>query len=284
MEALLAAHAGDTIRVDRVGRDSDHVAHPALTLALTIQPDVLRTLGERPEFRARGLLGRVLFSIPDSPLGHRLIRPAPVPAEIAAAYRRGVRAVWELLLDHDGDGPAPRVIRFTAEADDLLAVFERELEPRLGPGGDLAAVADLAGKLAGAVVRLAGILHLADEPRPDPDPIPGVTVARAAELGRYYLAHGQAAYGALAVDPARELAEAVLVWLRRHGAARVTRRDVHQSLRGRAAVQRVEDLDPALDLLAEYGWVRPADGGADRGPGRPSPAYDVHPDARGGGR
>ena len=42
----LRGHAGDTIRVDRVGREPVLVEDPALTLALTVQPEVLRQLGD----------------------------------------------------------------------------------------------------------------------------------------------------------------------------------------------------------------------------------------------
>jgi hypothetical protein len=62
----LKGHAGDTLRVDRVGRAPEFVQAPALTVGLAVQPDVIRGLAEKPGFRGRGLLGRFLYALPAS--------------------------------------------------------------------------------------------------------------------------------------------------------------------------------------------------------------------------
>jgi hypothetical protein len=54
---FLKGHAGDTIRVDRVGRPPEYVNAPAITIGLAVQPDVVRGLASEPGFRGRGLLG-----------------------------------------------------------------------------------------------------------------------------------------------------------------------------------------------------------------------------------
>ena len=54
-DVILKGHPGDTLRVDRRGR-SEHVPHPALTIGLTVQPDVIRGLVDKPGFRGRGLI------------------------------------------------------------------------------------------------------------------------------------------------------------------------------------------------------------------------------------
>jgi hypothetical protein len=88
LDVYLKAHAGDSLRVDRVGRDSESVDAPALTIGLTIQPEVLRGLAEKPGFRGRGLLARFLFSLPRSGIGYRKISTSPVrPWEIKTYYR-----------------------------------------------------------------------------------------------------------------------------------------------------------------------------------------------------
>jgi len=45
------------------------------------------------------------------------------------------------------------------EAEALSEQFYNALEPRLGKDGDLEHMADWAGKLHGAVLRIAGLLH-----------------------------------------------------------------------------------------------------------------------------
>lgn len=75
LEVFLKGHAGDLLRVDRKGRPAEHVEHPALTLGLAVQPDVLRDIARMPGFRGRGLLARILYALPTSTVGRRKIAP-----------------------------------------------------------------------------------------------------------------------------------------------------------------------------------------------------------------
>jgi hypothetical protein len=63
---FLKGYSGDSIRVDRMGRIAEYVERPALTICLTVQPEVIRGLHRRPEFRGRGLLARFFYAIPHS--------------------------------------------------------------------------------------------------------------------------------------------------------------------------------------------------------------------------
>jgi replicative DNA helicase len=56
LDVYLKGHAGDPIRVDRKAPPrSEFVAAPALTIGVTVQPEVLRACRDRPGFRGRGL-------------------------------------------------------------------------------------------------------------------------------------------------------------------------------------------------------------------------------------
>jgi replicative DNA helicase len=157
-EVFLKGHAGDLLRVDRKGRASEHVEHPALTLGLAVQPEVLRDIARMPGFRGRGLLARLLYSLPEDNVGRRTVGTAPVPEAIHSTYEGNVKALVASL--HDWTDPA--VLLLDPAAGKLLLDFEADLEPRLGPDGDLFHVRDWASKLVGATVRMAGLLHLAD--------------------------------------------------------------------------------------------------------------------------
>lgn len=41
IDVMLKGYSGDSIRVDRVGRNSESIMNPALTILLTVQPNVL---------------------------------------------------------------------------------------------------------------------------------------------------------------------------------------------------------------------------------------------------
>ncbi len=86
IDVYLKAHAGEDVRVDRVGRPSVHLKRPALTLGLAVQPDVIRGLAGKPGFRGRGLLARFFFSMPSSLVGRRDVDPPAVPADVADLY------------------------------------------------------------------------------------------------------------------------------------------------------------------------------------------------------
>ena len=81
---------GDLIRVDRIGRPPDHIPCPALTLGLAVQPEVLKQIFGRPGLDVRGLLARVLYSMPPNTVGHRRIRTTPVPPDVSGRYERTV--------------------------------------------------------------------------------------------------------------------------------------------------------------------------------------------------
>jgi replicative DNA helicase len=185
-------------------------------------------------------------------------------------------------------GDSPALLVLDPEAAELLLGFERELEPRLAAGsGDLAHLAGWAAKLAGGTCRLAGLLHLAGHLRDGWNrPIGPDTFANAIRLAGYLIEHARAVFDLMGADSRVDDARWLLEWISRTGQAQFTRRDAHRAApRGR--FPKATDLDPALALLEEHGWLRRVDadspgprGGRPPGPrgGRPpSPRYLVNP-------
>ncbi|MEE9271255.1 MAG: DUF3987 domain-containing protein, partial [Candidatus Krumholzibacteria bacterium] len=90
LDLFLQAHAGMAVRVDRRSGQDVYMQHPALTMGLSPQPEVLRGLADKPGFRGRGLLARFLYVLPPSRLGYRTMNGKPVPIEVVTAYRNGI--------------------------------------------------------------------------------------------------------------------------------------------------------------------------------------------------
>jgi replicative DNA helicase len=275
LDVFLKGHAGDDLRVDRKGRDPEYVERPALTAGLAVQPAVLRGLAARPGFRGRGLLARWLYALPVSTVGHRQVDAAPVPAMVAKTYGATQRELADDLAVAADKAGGTSTLRLDDAAHGRLLAFMDELEPRLAAGADLGHLADWAGKLAGAVVRVAGLLHVADRVRAAT--IPAATVDRATRIAAYLLPHALAAFDEMGADPRTEDAGYVLERIRANGWDRFTRRDLHRVTRSRFAVPA--DLDPVLALLAEHGYVRPVEQPtrSPKGGRPPSPAYEVNP-------
>jgi hypothetical protein len=272
---LKKGHAGEEMRVDRMGRDSEHIDAATVTLGICTQPGVLAELGDTPQFRDQGLLGRLLYALPDSLLGRRKNRPDPMPADQEAAYRTSMKALVLSLARLT----EPTTLTFTPDAQEAITQLLADTEPRFRPDGDLAHMTDWGGKLVGATVRIAGLLHLAKHLRDGWNrPITADTFADATDIGAYFTAHAKAAYDAIGADPATADAKALLDWARNTGRTRFAARDAQPPLRTR--FKKVTDLDPALRVLETHGWIRRLPTPPRTGRGRPAaPTYEVHPAA-----
>jgi replicative DNA helicase len=275
----LKGHAGDLLKVDRRGRPPEYVERPCLTIGLAVQPEVLRGLAARPGFGGRGLLARFLYSLPQSLVGRRQAGAPPVPTTVANRYGLELQALAASLAAPAGDDE-PALLALDQKAGELLLGFERDLEPRLAAGtGDLAQLAGWAAKLAGATCRLAGLLHLAGHLRDGwARPISADTFTGALRLASYLIEHARAVFDLMAADPRTDVARWLLDWITSTNEVQFTRRDAHRAApRGR--FPKATDLDPALALLEEHGWLRrvDADPPGPKGGRPPSPRFLVNP-------
>jgi len=281
----LQGHAGDTIRVDRVGRPPEFVKRPALTLGLAVQPEVLRGLANHPGFRGRGLLGRFLYSLPKDLLGSRKTNAHPVSNVVKAIYVTNVKKLLALVPDEPvaGESIEPNTLRMDSDAQREIREFAAWIEPQLAEYGELGGMTDWAGKLVGAVARIAGVLHCmecvskgAGSGKPWDEKISGDIVKRAVKIGRYLIPHARAAFAEMGADPMVEEAKHVLRWIEGKGVETFTKREAFEGTKGR--FRRVTALEPALDLLVAHGYIREAESPERKGPGRkPSARYEVSP-------
>ena len=276
----LKGHAGDTLRIDRVGRPPEFVAEPALTVGLAVQPEVIRGLIDKPGFRGRGLLGRFLYSLPVSLLGHRDTNPPPVPSAIRSVYHTKIHALLELPLEKDRDGePHTHELWLDSDARTRMDEFATWIEPQLSEFGDLGSMRDWAGKVVGAVGRIAGILHMAayaETPAPWDFPISLKIFDAAIQVGKYLIPHAKAAFAEMGADPFVGHAKTILRWIEQNNLICVTKRELHQALRG--TFKRVEEIEQPLSLLVSHGFIRKQEEASGGGPGRkPSPVYEVNP-------
>jgi hypothetical protein len=238
-----------------------------------VQLSVIEGLAQRPGFRGRGIIARFLYALPQSTVGSRDVNPPPLLAEVRDEYSANLTRILSL-----PDRDAPAVLRLTAAAVERLNDVAEIIEPALARHGQFGFMADWASKLIGAVTRIAGLLHVADATasarEPWSYPIDAAVINRARDIGRYLLFHAMAAIRTMGADPALSDAEYVLGWVRHKGLRSFTLRDAHRSAQSR--FRRATDLRPALDLLADHGYLRAEAQGAPKS-GRPSESYEVNP-------
>ncbi|MFD3329003.1 YfjI family protein [Streptomyces sp. NPDC058701] len=275
MGMFLKGHAGDMLRVNRQSRTAQHVDDPAVTVGLAIQPEVLDSLARIDGADGRGLLARFLYSKPLSLVGSRDLSPALLEEETAAEYARRLGGITLALAGW----AEPAVLTLTPEADRVMLAYQAVTESRLGKGGTYASIVKWASKRDGAVARIAALLHLATHPEDGwHRQIDASTLAAATEIGDYFTAHALDVFDAMSADPAHHAAHTVLTHLQTTTPGTFSKRDLFRAL-PRADFPAIADLDPALTLLEEHGWVRqqpppPRNG---RGGRPPSPRFETHP-------
>ncbi|GAA2841021.1 hypothetical protein GCM10010505_74970 [Kitasatospora aburaviensis] len=274
---FLQAHKGERLQTDRITREQPTVDKPALTIGVTPQPAVLQELGAAPGARDRGLLARFLYSLPPSNLGYRKIRTTPVPAPVATTYDVRLTALLHTLTALD----EPVTVTMTEAADLAVERLQERFEVQLRPDEPLAHIKDWAGKLVGHIARIATLLHLADHIAGDwRAPVEPATVDRAAEIAEYFTAHTLAVFDLIAADPATDDAHALLQWLqrpRKDGTHR-THIKAHDAVASSRRFKKVADVEPALQLLEQHGWLRTDQPPASGQRGRPQAlTYRVHP-------
>ncbi len=271
-DVFLRGHAGDDMRVDRMGRE-EIVRDPALTVIIAPQPAVLRALADEPQFRGRGLLARFLYAFPRSLVGSRHFVQSAVQPRIYTAYRDAVRGILSV-EPPEGDEPG-HVLRLSADALEVWRKYHDETEDRQREGGDLRGIRDWASKSPGAAARIAGLLHLAEGLRHGAA-IGAETMAAAWAIVRDYLIpHALEAFTMMATDRNVGQARKIAGWIVRTKRNRLTIRDAHKNF---TSFGEPADFDAPFRILENRSIVRAAPEEPRSGPGRkPSPAYLVNP-------
>lgn len=167
------------------------------------------------------------------------------------------------------------MLGLSADAAGLQQDWETEVEEMLGDGGDMELIRGWGGKLVGATLRLAAVLHCVEYG--SAGRIEGRTIAAAVEIARYLIPHADVVLSIMQAKEESPDDDAcyVLRWIKRHSQREFTKRDAQQH--GKRRFPKANDIDPALAELIRRGYIRlrPMDAG---GPGRPpSPCYEVNP-------
>lgn len=274
IDVMLKGYSGDPIRVDRIGRASEAVTKPALTVLLMAQPSVLSGLIQNNTFRGRGLTARFLYCIPESFVGRRKFSSEPVKPEIAMEYDKCIRNLLE-----DEYTEKPEIITLSPEAYAMLEAFAEELEPQLKT--TYQEMSDWAGKLVGNVVRISGLLCRASVCRAHefletavPLVVDKKIMGNAISLGRYFTQHAMAAYQMMNADSISKDCEYLV---RRIKELQLKEFTVRQIMRSCVRFSTKGKLQDTLDRLQDYGYIMPKGISVSTG-GRPqAQSYLVNP-------
>jgi hypothetical protein len=231
--------------VERIGRSPNYIQRPKLTMMLTIQPEVLHGLMGNATFKGRGLCGRFLYAMCKSKVGAREIDPAPVPLGVRDTYHQFVRGILE--------AGSVGTIHLSPAATRLRIEYAALVESRLGKEWEY--MRDWGGKLVGAMLRIAGLLHAA-ESRGDPTafPIHPTNVEMAIRIAEFLGPHAEAAYQVMGVDADEANAKYLLRRILEIGKDEITKRDLFTACQSKFG--KVENMEPAGKMLSDMGYIR----------------------------
>jgi hypothetical protein len=278
VDTVIKAHAGDPIRVHRIGRLAIDIPKTGIGGTIMPQPEILDSLGKHRSLKGIGFLARWVWSVPKSKVGERNMNPEICPAFLYGEWDRICSRMFTLGADPEN----PQVFTFTPQAVTRLREFRGEIEPQLA--GDLAYMSDWAGKLAGLCVRLSGILHILEHYSSGvttelPSAVKLDTLERAICVGRYALAHAKRAYYLMGFRPDQQGPRDVfavlgkLLSLATRG-ENLPVRDLHRSLDKQVRFKKRENLDSVLRELEAKGWLKLTKGSTG---GRPTDLIALHP-------
>jgi hypothetical protein len=232
-------------------------------MVLTVQPQILSGLMNNSAFRGRGLTARFLFAVCPSKVGRRKIDAETIPQKVKQEYCAFVRRI----LSGQGHG----IIHLSPDASRLLKQYAQYVEARLAD--DWEHMRDWAGKLTGAMLRIAALFHCAEAiGEPADTTISTEVMSGAISVAEFFGAHAAAAYQLMGADDTIDDAKYLLRRLLGSGADQLSRRDLFRLCHGK--FRRAEDMQPAIDELTERGYIREIEQSTG---GRPTRTIFVNP-------
>lgn len=275
IDVMLKGYSGDSIRVDRIGRNSESIMNPALTVLLMVQPSVLSGLMQNGTFRGRGLTARFLYSIPTSFVGKRKYRSISVPDDVYFEYEKCIRN----MLEDEYEGKA-EIITLSKKADAMIEDFAETLEPELKKR--YADIADWAGKLVGNILRISALLCRASVFRShdfldvaESLEVDDEQMEKAIRIGNYFVEHAKAAFMLMGADPIIRQSKKIVEVIRDNRLVEFTRRDIMRLCR---TFKKAEDVQQVLNRLIDYGYIAEKPDNSYSGKGRPpAQVYLVNP-------
>jgi Protein of unknown function (DUF3987) len=246
-------YGGRSYVVDRVNNPEPlRVRHLSVGVLGGVHPDKLSTIIDGPD---DGLSSRILWAWPDMTPLFSPAREIGTDIHAQNAFAR----LTELRMGSDQFGnPEPIHVRLSAEAEDALEEFGRDMDARSGEASGL--FAGSLGKARGHALRLSLVIEYlwwcGSPSTSEPEQISVDAVnAAAALMEGYFIPMAERVYGDAAI-PAVERAAMVLArHLRKSGPskfnARKTRREIGGVLRDASA------MNAACATLVEAGLIRP---------------------------
>jgi len=250
---------GGSHSIGRKTSKSFTVRGARFTYGLQIQPDVIREFQEKNGGLARGIgyWARFLITEPESTQGTRLYREPP---KNTPRLKKLHKRLFELLETEpeiaEHGGLEPQRLKFSADGKRAWIEAHDAIEVKLGRGGDLYDIKDVASKAADNIARIAALFHILEH---GPDgAVSAKNVQRAAAIIDYHLNEAVRFFEEMNSSQEDRDAEKIEKWLvaetRKRGVIAISRSDVYRHgfnnrnrERFEAAIKMLRDEEVILD-------------------------------------
>ncbi len=287
LDVWLKAYSGETIDERRIGNPLDrrtkgrYVRRALVSVAVATQPMAMGPLFANDLASAKGFLARFLAVVVPPELPEQFVREGLLPDDLARYWRA---TIFRLL---GGTRPQePIEIPLSEGARELFVQWgQGELETaRAGSGEEAESyLSAWNAKFRGKALRLALLLHVLAYEQPGAVQVQPETMQAVLAWLPYLRAHNDLVAVQLRDDPDLLTAERVLAWIdsRVLSGSIFSRGALYKGLKGgnTTAVRLVDDVNGALSVLVDAGWLKPVGRVEPRQAGPPSARqYLAHPE------
>lgn len=251
LDVFLKGHSGNIVLVDRVGRESERIDRPMITLGLAVQPAVLKEIGKNKQMHGRGLLARFLYAHPEPAVGSRAVRVQGVATQIRDVYSAAMQSIA-------GSAYAQREIRsvtLTAEAQEMLYQYQEQIEPKLAPEtGELDSIRDWGSKLSGALLRIAVLIACAREQAIVAE-VEGGDMMMALQFSDYLINHAFRAYTLMGLIEISESENKIVRKILNENLEEFTSREMYRMVSGHRQ-WNASEFEAVLEDLVRMGYIK----------------------------
>lgn len=266
-------YGGRSYIVDRVKNPEPlRIRHLSVGVLGGVQPDKLSAIIEGPD---DGLASRLLWAWPDSLPQFSLSRLEADDTDARAAFAR----LADLAMGSDDYGtPEPKRLKLTAEAENVLEDFARDMAKRANETAGMFSGA--LGKARGHALRLAVVLeHLwwcGARAASEPTAVSAKAVASAAGLlDGYFIPMAERVFGDASIPVTERGAMILIRYVKRNGLVSFNARDVRREIGGE--LREATAMEAACAVLVEAGLIKGHPSRAGEIKGRTAKNYDVNP-------
>lgn len=249
---------GGELPISRRASESFTVRGTRLTVSLQIQEapllDFFKQSGDLA--RGTGFLARYLPAIPESTQGQRKYTKPSKMVHLDRFSRR-IRTLLDTPAPLRPDGTLdPTLLPLSPEAKAAWVEYHDTIEARIGLGGELVSIRDIASKSADNAARLAALFHVFQYGASGEIGIDSFQSAR--NVAMWHLKEALRFFQNMSLPPEISDAIALESWLLNHcrgtGQPKVPRREIQQF--GPYRLRKKEVLSSALGVLQNHGRVR----------------------------